>query len=92
MRGSTLQRYRRALGFCPRKQHVKVKSAQSQVEQWHTSTLQHRNSNIKNWIFIDETQVYFRSTGTIIGIRRGEPTTIHDIYSLRVYANLRSAI
>ncbi|CAF4588080.1 unnamed protein product, partial [Rotaria sp. Silwood2] len=90
--GRTLQRYRRTLGFCPRKQHIKVKSTQGQVEKRHLFAVQHQNSNIKKWIFIDETQVQLRNTGTIVWVKRGEPTPIHEISSLRAYVNLWGAI
>ncbi|CAF1086671.1 unnamed protein product [Didymodactylos carnosus] len=45
--GRTLQRYRRAPGFCPRKQQVKVKSTEGQIEKRHFFALEHQNTNIK---------------------------------------------
>ncbi|CAF2819120.1 unnamed protein product [Rotaria sp. Silwood2] len=88
----TLQRYRRALGFYPRKQKTKVKSTQAQVEKRHLFAIEHQNSELKKWLFIDETQVQLRNTGKIIWVKRGEPTPTHEISSLRAYVNLWGAV
>jgi transposase len=58
----TLQRYRRALGFYPRKQQTQVISTPAQIEKRHLFTVEHQNSDLKKWIFIDETQVQLRNT------------------------------
>ncbi|CAF1522742.1 unnamed protein product, partial [Rotaria sordida] len=63
----TVQNYRRALGFYPRKQQTKVKSTQTQVEKRHLFAVEHQNSDLKKWIFIDETQVQLRNTASHLG-------------------------
>ncbi|CAF1344348.1 unnamed protein product [Rotaria sordida] len=83
----TLQRYRRALGFYPRKPQTKVISTQAQVEKRHLFAVEHQNSDLKKWIFIDETQVQLRNTDKIVWVKRGEPTPPHEISSLRSYVN-----
>ncbi|CAF1434453.1 unnamed protein product [Rotaria sp. Silwood1] len=88
----TLQNYRRALGFYPRKQQTKVKSTQTQVERRHLFAVEHQNSDIKKWIFIDETQIQLRNTGKIVWVKRGEPTPTHEISSLRAHVNLWGAV
>ncbi|CAF1173171.1 unnamed protein product [Rotaria sp. Silwood1] len=88
----TVQNYRRALGFYPRKQQTKVKSTQTQVERRHLFAVEHQNSDIKKWIFIDETQIQLRNTGKIVWVKRGELTPTHEISSLRAHVNLWGAV
>ncbi|CAF1515995.1 unnamed protein product, partial [Rotaria sp. Silwood1] len=88
----TLQNYRRALGFYPRKQQIKVKSTQTQVEKRHLFAVENQNSDFKKWIFIDQTQVQLRNTDKIVWVKHGEPTLTHDISSLRAHVNLWGAV
>ncbi|CAF2944860.1 unnamed protein product [Rotaria sp. Silwood2] len=87
-----LQRYRRALGFCSRKQHIKVKSTRAQLEKRRLFSIEHQNTNILKWISIEETQIRLRNSGTIVWVKRDEPTPIHEISPLRVSVDWWGAI
>ncbi|CAF2589001.1 unnamed protein product [Rotaria sp. Silwood2] len=83
----TVQNYRRALGFYPRKPQTKVKSTQTQVEKRHLFAVEHQNSDLKKWIFTDETQVQLHNTGKIVCVERGELSPTYEISSLRAHVN-----
>ncbi|CAF3425200.1 unnamed protein product, partial [Rotaria sp. Silwood2] len=72
----------------PRKQRIKVRPTQTQVEKRHLFAVEHQNSDLKKWIFIDETQVQLCNTGKIVWVKRGQPPPPHEISSLRACVNL----
>ncbi|CAF4642763.1 unnamed protein product [Rotaria sp. Silwood1] len=80
------------LDFFPRTQRTKARPTQIQVEKRHLFAVEHQNSDLKKWIFIDETQVQLRSTGKIVWVKRGEPTLPHEISSFRACVNLWGAL
>ncbi|CAF1072580.1 unnamed protein product [Didymodactylos carnosus] len=50
------------------------------------------NNSMSLWISSDETQVQLRNSGTIAWVKRGEPTPVHEISSLRAYVSLWGAV
>ncbi|CAF1563824.1 unnamed protein product [Rotaria sp. Silwood1] len=84
----TIQRYRRSLGYRPRKSLIKVKSTNINEQKRYQFALLHYRGNIKNCIFEDECYVGLRNTQQVVWCKRGEPTPKKEISSLRAHVNL----
>ncbi|CAF3958476.1 unnamed protein product [Rotaria sordida] len=84
----TIQRYRRSLGYRPRKSLIKVKSTNINEQKRYQFALLHYRGNIKNYIFEDECYVGLRNTQQVVWCKRGEPTPRKEISSLRAHVNL----
>jgi transposase len=84
----TIQRYRRDLGYKPRKSVVKVKTNKmNEHNRFEFASLHHR-ANIKKYIFEDECYIGLRNTSQIVWCKWGEATPRKEILSLRAHINL----
>jgi transposase len=78
----TISRCRRQLQFTLRKEGTKVAKTEAQYDEQRLWARQHRRDPIREWLFMDEATCMLRHTGSLVWVKRGEPTPKHFIHHL----------
>ena len=88
----TIRRYRRELGFTPRKTRPHVIDTAAQIAARQAWARQHRAVDPNRYVFMDESTMVLRHTGGLVWVRRGRTTPSHEITDLKAAVHEWGAI
>lgn len=88
----TVRRRREALPYTRRTGRPWVERTESQQQRFHEFCVQHKTSDLKTWVFLDESTFQLRDTGPVLWVPRGQPTPPHIISNLRCAIHMWGAV
>jgi transposase len=88
----TIERYRHELDAVRHRSPLVVADAAGQAVKRAAWVREHRHDNIDAWVFMDESTLMLRDTGTWVWVRRGHEIPAHEISKLRAAVHVWGAV
>jgi transposase len=84
----TMTRYRRQLGFTPRRGRIQQEPHPKDHEVRLAWAHEHRRAGVSRWLHSDESHLQMRDTGGIVWAPRGETAARPQVETLRCHLNI----
>jgi transposase len=88
----TVRRSRAALGYHPRRQTTRHEHTQRQKQLRVNFSRAHRRTNVRSWLFADETSFVLSEDGDVVWVKHGEPAPHRLVGNLRCKVNVWAAV